>query len=134
MSNWPWVFSIVVAVIAVVMLAPLCIIMHRNHENSITPLDAEDKDIETKQPNEYLDTGATISDLPRTSTVQADQDDLNYKLWHDLLLLIPNTTWIRTQHQSPTNVQWLCLGPDYYCFIASAELHHDEWKWSFTKA
>lgn len=66
--------------------------------------------------------------------IQAAQDNLNYKLWHKLLWLIPNTTWIQTQHQSLVKVQWLCLGPDHCCFIARAELHHDEWKWSFTKA
>lgn len=66
--------------------------------------------------------------------IQVAQDNLNYKLWHKLLWLIPNTTWIQTQHQSLAKVQWLCLGPDHYCFIARAELHHDEWKWSFTKA
>ena len=61
------------------------------------------------------------------------QDNLNYKLWHQLIWTIPNTTWVQTQQQSLTSVQWLCLGPDYYHFIARAELHRSEWKWSFTK-
>lgn len=66
--------------------------------------------------------------------IKMAQDNLNYKLWHKLLWLIPNTTWLQTQHQSLVEIQWLCLGPDHYCFVARAELQHDEWTWSFTKA
>lgn len=68
------------------------------------------------------------------AAIQAAQDNLNHKLWHQLVWLIPNTQWLETQEQSLTHVRWLCLGPDHHYFIARAELHQDQWHWNFTKA
>lgn len=71
---------------------------------------------------------------PPSAATQAAQDNLNHKLWHQLVWIIPNTQWLQTQQQSLTYVQWLCLGPDHHYFIAQAELHQNEWHWRFTKA
>ena len=67
-------------------------------------------------------------------TLQAAQDNLNYRLWHHLVWLIPNTQWVHTQHQSLSEVQWLCLGPDHRHFIAHAVYTNNEWRWSFIEA
>ncbi len=67
-------------------------------------------------------------------TLQAAQDNLNYRLWHHLVWLIPNTQWVHTQHQSLSEVQWLCLGPDHRHFIAHAVYANDGWLWSFIEA
>lgn len=105
--------------------------------DSVAPIDTampyesakEPGPIETVQPIKVHH-----ESVPLAPAIQVAQDNLNYKLWHKLLCLIPNTTWIQTHHQSLAEVQWLCLGPDNYFFIARAELQHDDWKWSFTKA
>lgn len=71
---------------------------------------------------------------PVNPALAVAQDNLNYTLWHQMVWLIPNAQWIHTQHQSLAEVQWLCLGPDHYYFIAHAQLAGNEWKWTFTKA
>ena len=67
-------------------------------------------------------------------TLQAAQDNLNYRLWHQLMWQIPNTQWVRTMHQSLAEVQWLCLGPDHRHYIAHAVYANHQWNWSFVEA
>lgn len=91
-------------------------------------------DVEVVVPVEEPSTPPALEPPTISPALQAAQDNLNHKLWHQLIWLIPNTQWIQTQYQSLAEVRWLCLGPDHHYFIARAELCRDEWKWSFTRA
>ena len=140
MQNWYYIVALLALIAIVRNLITAAGLKKRLHED--TPADLSDA-----QPTRYEPTMETKTSeeqglfLPNQSIIgnaeqdaQAEQDKLNQTLWHKLTLLIPNTQWIHTQHQSLTEIRWLCLGPDYHHFVADAKLKDGVWIWTFLKA
>lgn len=140
MPDWLPLVLILTAIVAAVALV-LAVSINAKNKQEEPPDDFFDtlplhygedtRSVQLEEPEQAIDV-----ELPPVvnPAIQAAQDNLNYTLWHQLLWRIPNTQWIETRHQSLVEVQWLCLGPDHYYFIAHAELVGNEWKWTFTKA